>query len=75
MQLVRERLDGDFTTQLRVTRTPHFSHPSFAEEAEDFVVAELGAGFHWMNQITGWESGSIKTAHLRFGHYTSEWNY
>ena len=45
-KLYWQRLDGNFPTEFRVTRTPHFTHSTLAEECADLVVAEFGAGFH-----------------------------
>ena len=59
-KLLRERLDGNFAPEFRIPSTPHFSHPALTEKADDFVVAEFGAGLHWMNETTGGISGQSK---------------
>ncbi len=53
--------DGDFTPEFGVPRMPHFSHTAFAQEAEDLVVAKLGAELHWLNKTTGGKSGQSKS--------------
>jgi len=45
-ELFRQRLDRNFTSEFGVTCTPHFTHSTLPQEAQDFVVAEFGAGFH-----------------------------
>lgn len=40
-ELFGKRLDRDFTPEFRVAGTPDFSHAAFAEETDDFVVAEV----------------------------------
>ena len=56
-KLFGQRLDGNFTPQFRISRTPDFSHPSLAKGGQDLLMGEFGAGFHWMNKTTGWLSG------------------
>ena len=37
-ELCGQRLDGDSTTELGASRTPHLSHAAFSEGGDHFVV-------------------------------------
>src|ERR1700674_3837654 len=45
-------LEGDVVTQLDVARTTHFAHPTAANQRQDFVSAEAGAGA-WDQDLFG----------------------
>jgi hypothetical protein len=40
-KLLRQCLDGDFTTELRVLRPPHFAHTALSKGRNDFIVCKL----------------------------------
>ncbi len=65
-----KRLDGNLAPELRVPRTPHFAHTTFAERGEDLVAAELGSGFHDRTLVCS-ETQILPEAVeiVRLGHY------
>ncbi len=43
-ELFRQRLDRHLSSELRVSRTPDFTHPSLTKGRNDFIVCAFGAG-------------------------------